>query len=274
MAEDLFCLVGRDGIMMMPNEGWEPLLGYSSGELGSLRFVDLLHRDDRERVMPPGGKGSLTLGVKGRVWCADGAYRVVEWSVFPAPEPGSFYVVGHEHADSEVEESLVAEIGRLHKDIDTLATMRDNLDMCLTTREASGVIGRFCEQAMDGYPGEVWIANASRNLLERIARWGDGAEDVLATTEPKECWAIRGGRPHSYEPGGSGLPCGHFPTPPKRSRCLPLKGAGDALGMLTTWADSDLDLKTWSEYLRRVATVAEVLAMGLANLSLRESLRA
>ncbi len=274
MSEELFCLVGRDGLMRMPSDGWVRLSGYSAGELGALRFVDLLHRDDRGRVMPASGGESVTLGVKGRVRGADGAYRVVEWSVFPAPEPGAFYVVGHALADAEAEESLVAEIGRLHKDIDTLATMRDNLDMCLTTQEASGVIGRFCEQAMDGYPGEVWIANASRNLLERIARWGDGAEDVLATTEPHECWAIRGGRPHSFEPGGSGLPCGHFETPPKRSRCIPLKGAGDALGMLTTWADSEVDIKTWAEYLRRVATIAEVLAMGLANLSLRQSLRA
>jgi diguanylate cyclase (GGDEF)-like protein/PAS domain S-box-containing protein len=274
MSEELFCVVGQDGIMILPSEGWERFSGYSSGELGSMRFVDLLHRDDRGRIMPAGGGESVTLGVEGRVRCADGVYRVVEWSVFPAPEPGAVYVVGHETVDSGAQESLVAEIGRLHRDIDTLATMRDNLDMCLTMQEASGVIGRFCEQAMDGYPGEVWIANASRNLLERIARWGDGNEGVLATTEPQECWAIRGGRPHSYEPGGSGLPCGHFETPPKRSRCYPLKGAGDALGVLTTWADSDADAKTWSNYLRRVATISEVLAMGLANLSLRQSLRA
>jgi diguanylate cyclase (GGDEF)-like protein len=239
-----------------------------------MRFVDLLHRDDRGRVMPASGGVSMTLGVKGRVRCADGAYRVVEWSVFPAPEPGTLYVVGHAPGDSDAEESLVAEIGRLHKDIDTLATMRDNLDMCLTMQEASGVIGRFCEQAMDEYPGEVWIANASRNLLERIARWGDGAEGVLATKEPHECWAMRGGRSHSYEPGGSGMPCGHFETPPRRSLCIPLKGAGEALGMLTTWADADVDSTTWSNYLRRVATIAEVLAMGLANITLRESLRA
>ena len=265
-------MVGRDGIMKMPNEGWERFSGYSSGELGSMRFLDLLHRDDRGRVMPAGGEGSMTLGVGGRVRCADGAYRLAEWSVFPAPEPGALYVVGH--ANSDADESLVAEIGRLHKDIDTLATMRDNLDMCLTMQEASGVIGRFCQLAMDGYPGEVWIVNASRNLLERIAHWGDGAEDVLATTEPHECWAMRGGRPHSYEPDGTGLLCRHFETPPRRSLCIPLKGAGDALGMLTTWADSGVDGTTWSHYLRRVATIAEVLAMGLANLTLRESLRA
>jgi hypothetical protein len=181
----------------------------------------------------------LTLGVRGRVRCAGGACRVAEWSVFPAPEPGAFYVLGR--ADFDADESLVAEIGRLREVFDTPATMRANLDLCLTMQDASGVIGRFCEQAMVGCPGEVWIANASRNLLECIARWGSGAEDVPATEEPHECWAARGGRPHSYDPGGLGLSHGHLGTPPKRSHCTPLKGAGEALGMLATRADSDVD---------------------------------
>jgi diguanylate cyclase (GGDEF)-like protein len=273
VSEELFCLVGPDGMMMMPSEKWERLCGFASSELGSMRFLDLVHPDDRGRVIPGGGEGSLTLGVLGRVRGADGVYRMVEWSVLPAPEPGAMYVVGHELA-GPAEKTLVAEIGRLHRDIDTLATMRDNLDMCLTLQEASEVIRQFCQQAMNGYPGEVWMVNASRNLLERIAGWGDGAEGSLGTKELHECWAMRGGRSHSYGSGDSGLACPHFDTSPRRSLCIPLKGTGEALGILTTWADTEVDDTTWSDYLRRVLTIAEVLAMGLANLTLRETLRA
>ncbi|OFW66546.1 MAG: hypothetical protein A2Z12_01990 [Actinobacteria bacterium RBG_16_68_21] len=259
--------------MTMASQGWKRFSGYSSGELSSMSFLDLLHPDDRDRIVPAAGGGSMTLGVQGRVRCADGTYRVAEWTVLPAPKSGALYVLAYAHEDSAVKESLVAEIGQLHKDIDTLAAMRDNLDMCLTMLEAYDVIGRFCQQVMEEYPGEVWITNASRNLLERVARWGERSEGALATTEPHTCWAMRGGRSHSYDPGGSGLQCGHFESPPTRSLCIPLKGSGEALGMLTTWAGSYIDDTTWSAYLRRVATMAEVLSMGLANLGLRESLR-
>jgi diguanylate cyclase (GGDEF)-like protein len=96
---------------------------------------------------------------------------------------------------------------------------------------------------------------------------------LMLTMEPVDCWAMRGGRPHSYDPKGSGLPCKHHPKLPCRSLCIPLKGASDVVGMMTTWGVSaDFD-PGWHGYLRRIATIAEVLAMGLANLALRETLR-
>jgi diguanylate cyclase (GGDEF)-like protein len=44
--------------------------------------------------------------------------------------------------------------------------------------------------------------------------------------------------------------------------------------VLTTWSDADPQADEWSAYVQRVATMGEVLGMGLANLALRESLRA
>ena len=167
----------------------------------------------------------------------------------------------------------MAQIDKLHADIDSLAAMRDNLDMCVTPQEAAEVIRRFCHEAMDGWPGEVWLINASRNLLERIASWGPRSEDAVGTIEPVQCWAIRGGRPHTYGPRGSGLLCQHHRLLPRRSICLPLKGSNEVLGMLTTWGWSENNDAGWHTYLRRVTTITEVLAMGLANLMLRESLR-
>jgi len=276
LTSEFLCVLRRDGTMAMPNEAWERFLGFSPEEFGSLSFFDLLHPDDQARIVPagnPAGEGCLILDVKGRVRCADGVYRVAAWSLFPAPEPGTLYALGHEAAELDSETDLTAEIERLYRDIDTLAAMRDNLDMCVTIEEASQVIRRFCSKAMDGFPGEVWISNASRNLMGRVARWGDGDEDMLGTMEPVDCWALRGGRPHSYDPQGSGLSCKHHKPLPSRSICIPLKGSNEVLGLLTTWERRGGIDRMWPAYLRRVATTAEVLAMGLANLTLRETLR-
>jgi diguanylate cyclase (GGDEF)-like protein/PAS domain S-box-containing protein len=275
-ATELFCVLRRDGTIAEPNKEWERFLGYSPQELVSLSFINLLHPDDRERIMPGDSLSdseSLTLGVNGRVRDASGVYRVISWTILPSPELGTLYALGRNVTESEAGTVLTARIEQLHRDIDTLASMRDNLDMCLTLREAAGVISRFCREALDGWPGEVWITNASRNLLERVAFWGNADESPLETMEPNQCWAMRGGRPHTYDPTSSGMLCEHHKSLPRRSICIPLKGSNEILGLLTTWGWSENHDPNWHAYLRRVTTIAEVLAMGLANLTLRESLR-
>ena len=274
LSSEFLCALRSDGTMAMRNKALERFLGYPPEELASLSLFDLFDPDDRKRVIGAGGlsgKGPVTF--EGRVRCADGVHRVVAWRFLPAPESGAMYALGRDVADEGSEAALTAEIEQLHIDIGTLGEMRNNLDMCMTMEEARRVIRRFCVEAMDGWPGEVWIFNSSRNLLERIARWGDGDEDLVEMMEPADCWGMRGGRPHSFDPTGSGLPCKHHKVTPGRSVCIPLTGSNEALGLLTTWRWSESDDEKWDIYLRRAATIAEVLAMGLTNLALRESLR-
>ena len=273
---DLFCALRRDGLMIMRNEAWEHFLGYFPEEFSSLSFFNLLHPDDRGRLMRPDDpfcEKSLVLGVRARVRCADGAYREVEWSILPASESGVINVLGRDTAESSSVTALAGEIDQLHHDIDMLGGIRDNLDLCVSMQEACQLIRRFCPEAMGGRIGEVWISNSSRNLLERIARWGDGDEDMLAMMEPVECWAMRSGRTHLFEPNGAGMRCGHIKEGACRSACTPLKGANEVVGLLTTWEEAEGIEPTWHSYVRRVTTIAEVLAVGLSNLASRESLR-
>jgi hypothetical protein len=96
------------------------------------------------------------------VRCKDGVYRVVAWSFLPTTEPGFMYVRGRPDPDSDSEEALTSQIEELRSDIETLGEIRANLDMCLTMEEAREVIRRFCADAINGWPGEVWVFNASR----------------------------------------------------------------------------------------------------------------
>ncbi|MFH1330633.1 MAG: sensor domain-containing diguanylate cyclase [Actinomycetota bacterium] len=276
LSLELFCALRRDGLMVMRNEAWERFLGYFPEEFSSLSFFDLLHPDDRGRLIrpdDPSGETSLILGVKARVRRADGVYRQVEWSILPARESGVMYVLGRDTAESDSAAALASEIDRLHHDIDMLGGVRDSLDLCVSMQEASQLIRRFCRDSMGGRMGEVWISNSSRNLLERIARWGDGDEDMLAMMEPVECWGMRSGRAHFYDPNGAGMRCKHLKEKVCRSFCTPLKGTNEIVGLLTTWEEAEGIEPTWHSYARRVTTISEVLAMGLSNLAARETLR-
>ena len=276
-SSEFLCLLRHDGIMAIRNKAWDRFLGYSPKEFGSFSFFDLLHPDDRERFVPEGdwsSEGSSTLDRTGRVRCKDGVYRVVAWSFLPAAEPGFMYARGRPDPDADSEEALTLQIRQLRSDIETLGEIRANLDLCMTMEEAREVIRRFCADAMNGWPGEVWVFNASRNLLELVARWGDGVKVPVKTMEPIDCWGLRGGRTHSFDPTSSALPCKHHHVSPARSMCIPLKGSNEVVGLLTTWlASRDDDDPMWHSYLLRIAAIAEVMAVGLANLGLRESLR-
>ena len=151
--------------------------------------------------------------------------------------------------------------------------MREHLDMCVTSEEATQVIRRFFDEAMDVWAGEIWMMNASRNLLERTALWGGAEHDQTTTMDPMDCWGMRGGRPHSVDPKGAGLPCKHFPVPPRRSMCIPLKGSSEIMGVLTTWKMTENTETSWHGYLLRISAISEVLTMGLSSLLMREVLR-
>ncbi|MBU1494661.1 MAG: sensor domain-containing diguanylate cyclase [Actinobacteria bacterium] len=278
LASEFLCVLRRDGTMAMANPAWRRFLGFPPESFDSLSVLDLIHPDDLERIIPPAAVSDAALsaeGIVGRVRCADGEYRPVSWRLLPAPEPGLMYMLGQDVSRPGSAAALGAELDQLHLDLTALGEMRDNLDLCLTIEEGCQVIARFCHEAMNGWPGEVWIVNSSRNLLERIASWGPGVEDPQAVVmmEFTDCWAMRGGRRYAIDRKGSELRCKHLPPGPERSLCTPLKGPGEPFGLLTTWGSASSGDPSWSSYLRRTDAVAEVLSMGLANLMLRESLR-
>lgn len=278
LSSEFMCVVRRDGTMAMRNTAFERMLGYGPREFESLSFFELFQPDDQDVVLPRDdqvGDGTPPVGVGGTMRCADGTHRKVTWSLCLAPG-SAIYAIGRETDEPGSTATLTAEIEQLHIASDALADMRNNLDICMTLQEASQVIQRFCLETMKSWPGEVWFINSSRNLMERITKWGegDGGDPMLvATMDPSDCWALRGGRPHAFDPKTSGLACKHFQVEPTASLCIPLKGAAEVFGLLTTWGSPVNGDANWGSYLERTTTVAEVLAMGLANLTLRESLR-
>jgi diguanylate cyclase (GGDEF)-like protein len=131
--------------------------------------------------------------------------------------------------------------------------------------------------------GSVSLLTASKARLETVASWGIGPTGQIVS--PTDCWALRRGSVHVHPRGQSGARCSHF-VGEGASICIPLIALGEAIGILAIQendfqdndlvgarpeADSDPDRSTRRRHL--ASAVAEHIAVAIANLGLRETLR-
>jgi diguanylate cyclase (GGDEF)-like protein/PAS domain S-box-containing protein len=175
--------------------------------------------------------------------------------------------------------SWVGELERRNTEMTMINEMADMLQSCPTAEEAHTVMAHWAEQMFAGRSGALYVIAPSRNLVEPVAVWGNGglADSVFA---PDGCWALRTGRPHLVKDPASRLICRHLSEQPRAaSLCVPMMAQGEALGILhlqaeTGWLTVSDGPAQGIDSLKQLAvTVAEHLALALANLKLRETLR-
>jgi len=173
-------------------------------------------------------------------------------------------------------EELVLEKARLEqyaREADILNSLNDLLQASLTTEEASQVIARHIQRLFPDKPGALYLNGVSG--LEAAMLWGEQRKLDLIFP-PDDCWALRRGRVYSWSPGHAGPHCQHLEKhPPQASLCLPLLAQGDILGTLHLQTDSSEEANNFlsDSRLRLAETVANNIALALANLRLRETLR-
>jgi diguanylate cyclase (GGDEF)-like protein len=167
------------------------------------------------------------------------------------------------------------EANRSRREVYLLHQMGELLQSCATLEEAYSVFRAIVGQFFPDDTGAVYVIADSRNIVEAMVTWGPRPPDNgSAVFAPDECWSLRRGRPHYVEGQTAGLVCKHLPTPlPCASLCVPLVAHGEALGVLYL-VPGDGTSGTLSEAKQRLAdTIAEPLALALANLKLRQTLR-
>ncbi len=174
----------------------------------------------------------------------------------------------------------VTELEQRTRQTTLLGEMADLLQSCLAAEEAYTVIRAFTPKLFPSESGALGVLGASRNLVEVVASWGDSppADPLFA---PDRCWALRRGRPYRVDGGGSEPVCGHLgSSPPKRYLCVPMMAHGESMGLLHLQGGAsepgqcDHVPEPLREAQERLAvTVAERIALALANLRLRDTLR-
>jgi diguanylate cyclase (GGDEF)-like protein/PAS domain S-box-containing protein len=176
---------------------------------------------------------------------------------------------------------LVEELQMRTNQMTLLSEMGDLLQCCATTDEAYSVIGQSVKKLFPApMCGMLYAFKSSRNALESVAVWGESrsSEPVFA---PDKCWALRRGRPHWSDAVAQSIPCAHLKIPAATAHlCVPMVGQGDTVGILYLefpdgrHAETEPGHDASRESRHRLATtVAGQLALALANLRLRETLR-
>ncbi len=155
-----------------------------------------------------------------------------------------------------------------NREISLLSRMAGALHSVNQFDECYGIIGRFAQQLFPRNTGCLSLFHPSRDVLEAAAQWG-GWPAELDLFEPQACWAIRRGQSHQVEDSDKDLLCPHLHGSSVAANgylCVPLMAQGEPLGVLTLSGDPGADLELAEAF-------AEQVSLGVANLSLRDSLR-
>lgn len=175
--------------------------------------------------------------------------------------------------------STVNELEVRNREIEILSEMGSLLQACVSAEEAYQVITRSLQNLFSTESGFVYTLDPGKNLLESMAAWGAQVEDVQMF-EPRECWALRLGRPYFVDSPQSELICVHMKDAEFSAYFdVPMTAQGETFGLLTLRFDAQ-----WSSYSRDMRerltkhkqqlaiAVAEDIALSLANFRLRETL--
>ena len=283
---------GLDNTILSWNKAAEHIYGYTAEEAIG-RPVSLIVPPDRreelqslvERVHQGGSVQSHeTVRIR-----KDGAHIDVALTLSPVQDRGG-RIVGVSSIARRITERKLAEaaIRQTHEQLERhahqlrlLAELGDMLQASSIPEDAYAVAARFAQTLIPASSGALFVHSASRNSSEVAIRWGEEHQNEPDFLAPDECWALRTGRLHLVEDSPTGLLCRHLPQPPPACYlCAPMIAHGETLGMLhlrmsrPNRAPSDGALLESLDLTWLAKTMAERLALALADMNLRETLRA
>jgi diguanylate cyclase (GGDEF)-like protein/PAS domain S-box-containing protein len=163
------------------------------------------------------------------------------------------------------------------REMSLLAHVGELLESCQSLDEAYGVIAGVAETLFAGDAGAVYALSSSGTAAEAVAAWGSPPPQ-RTVFHPTDCWALRRGRLHVVQDGDPELKCPHVEEPIAGGLlCEPLVAQTETLGLLHLQVRRRAVGKARAAMLadraRLVETLGKQLALALANIRLRGTLR-
>lgn len=176
------------------------------------------------------------------------------------------------HETNQLLESTVADLRQRHAEMVILSELSDFLQACVTIHEATRAVATHMQDLFPGCAGSILIFNPTTDEFESQAYWG---EQVISATHVRAqaCWSLRRGRIHRADAARAGLRCQHIVAASDNlvTLCVPMVAQGETLGLIVLGSTSNAQLAEVQQQLAR--TVAEHVALAIANLHLRETLQ-
>lgn len=164
---------------------------------------------------------------------------------------------------------IIERQSRVLEEVSATSRMMELLQVCHSLAEMAEVICGALPKLLTGVDGAFYVARGPENTLELQARWGEPAP--AQSFAPEDCWALRRGHPHLFDPARPGIACAHAGSSGRACLCVPLVADGYAFGVLHLNAAGGGRIPSGVQ--RLAATLTEQLALAVGNLKLQESLR-
>jgi len=296
-ASDMIQMISPEGKILYVNRAWRQKLGYSEEEIARLNLVDILHADCRDHCVAIFQRvlaGEALREVPATFVARDGRSISVEGNVncrFEDGKPVQTRAIfrdvterlRHERELRQTHEKLtrsMADLEQRNLDITRLSEMGELLQSCQAPAEAYQLVAQTLPKLFPMTVGAMYAISSSGNVVESVTVWG-GAMPGETVFGLEECWALRRGRMHAVAQVEYGQRCAHVTASNVSGYlCIPLMAQGEALGILhlrTVNQESPVHRNPsllFTDSGKRLATaLAEQIALALANLRLRETLR-
>jgi diguanylate cyclase (GGDEF)-like protein/PAS domain S-box-containing protein len=282
---------GLDNTILSWNKAAEHIYGYTAKEAIG-RPVSLIvppdHREELQRLVERVHLGGSVRSHETVRIRKDGARIDVALTLSPVQDREG-RIAGVSSIAREITERKLAEevkrqsheqLERTTHELRLLAEMGEMLQASSIPVDTYAVAARFAQTFFPASSGALFVHPESRDNLEVVIRWGEPYQNEQDFLAPDECWALRTGRVHLVEDPHTGLLCRHLPEPPPTCYlCAPMIAHGETLGMLhlrmsrPNRASSEAALPESLQLTWLARTMAERLALSLADMKLRETLR-
>lgn len=168
--------------------------------------------------------------------------------------------------------TMASYIQKRHEQTKLLASLGETLHNCRSINEALTVFGEFAGTLFPEFGGVLYLVENNRIDVTAVASWHSGEKFSADHMVMDDCWGLRLNRLHENGAGGT-VQCGHLQEQVD-SLCVPLPAFGKIIGMIFIQLDPDASRDSERERQRQfVDTVAEQVALALANVKLREELK-
>lgn len=298
-AEDAIVCLSPDGIALSWNAGAERIYGYTAAEALHHSFSLVIPPEDWPEFMSDLSSVTAGIGVSPRPMACrpkEGARLRLSVGLSPLRRPsgqvaGAAVIARNvgslEHQEHDLKDAnrqlseTVRNLEQRNREMNFVQQLSTLMQSSLTAAEAHMVLDQSLPKLFPSGTGALFEWNTSVNLLEATVKWGQPPLND-AVFSPEECWALRSGRVHRVADPHNPLLCPHLSRlGSATSICAPLVASGETLGVLSVQGGpyehgqpGDVRQRLLSARQQLVETLAGHIALALANLKLRENLRA
>jgi len=164
--------------------------------------------------------------------------------------------------------SWVQDLEIMNRQRSQLQDMGQMIQLCRSTEETYPIITQFLKSFFPDDVASLYIYNEELSALKPV-----GAENDTLSFEQEDCWALRQGKPYLVDANHDLPGCAHVKVAsPHGYSCTPLIALGELIGLVHIIFGESASGQS-EDRQRLASTIADNLALALANLKLRETLR-